>query len=88
MPIERSNPATLPTPEGYVQVVATGCARTIHVAGQVAQRQDGELVGIGDLTAQTEQVLSNVAAAVTLIPVPALSTPGALIEIAVQAAIA
>jgi enamine deaminase RidA (YjgF/YER057c/UK114 family) len=57
------NPAGLPQPMTYRQVaVATG-SRTVFVAGQVARRADGNLVGRGDLAAQVEQSLLNVATA-------------------------
>ncbi len=61
--IERLNPAGLLTPEGYVHVVAVRGGRTLHVAGQTAMNAERELVGPGDLAAQTEQALRNVATA-------------------------
>jgi enamine deaminase RidA (YjgF/YER057c/UK114 family) len=61
--IERLNPAGLLTPEGYMHVTAVRGGRTIHVAGQTAMNADRELVGPGDLAAQTEQALRNVATA-------------------------
>lgn len=33
--------------------------RVLHLSGQVAQAEDGSLVGAGDIVAQTRQVLSN-----------------------------
>jgi enamine deaminase RidA (YjgF/YER057c/UK114 family) len=64
MPVELINPAGLPTPEHYSQVaVATG-SRTVYLAGQVARTADGEPVGPGDLAAQVEQALLNVATGV------------------------
>ena len=63
MTIERLNPAGLLTPEGYVHVVAVRGGRTLHVAGQTAMNAERELVGPGDLAAQTEQALRNVATA-------------------------
>ena len=64
MPIELLNPDGLPKPDVYAQVaVATG-SRTVYIAGQVARTADGEPVGPGDLAAQTEQALLNVATAV------------------------
>lgn len=63
MPVTVLNPEGLPKPVTYRQVaVATG-SRTVFLAGQVARNADGELVGRGDLTAQVEQALLNVATA-------------------------
>ncbi|HTE56430.1 MAG TPA: RidA family protein [Kofleriaceae bacterium] len=56
------NPATMPAPFGYSQVVETGPGRTIHLAGQVAMNLAGEIVGRGDFGAQSEQVFANIAA--------------------------
>ena len=56
------NPPTMPAPFGYSQVVETGPGRTIHLAGQVAMNQAGEIVGEGDLGAQAEQIFVNRAA--------------------------
>jgi enamine deaminase RidA (YjgF/YER057c/UK114 family) len=61
--LERLNPAGLGTPAGYVHVVSVRGGRTIHVAGQSAMTADLELIGPGDLAAQTEQALRNVATA-------------------------
>ena len=41
-------------------VVVEGAARTIYIGGQNAVDADGQIVGAGDLAAQTEQVLKNV----------------------------
>jgi enamine deaminase RidA (YjgF/YER057c/UK114 family) len=41
-------------------VVASGNVRTIYIGGQDAVDANGRIVGIGDLGAQTEQVLRNV----------------------------
>ena len=53
-------------PEGLIRnpaftnvVVVSGPVRTIYVGGQDAITGDGEVVGKGDLAAQTEQVLAN-----------------------------
>lgn len=56
------NPPAMPSPFGYSQVVETGPGRTIHLAGQVAMNQAGEIVGQGDFGAQAEQVFANLAA--------------------------
>lgn len=63
MPVELINPEGLPKPETYAQMsVATG-TRTVYLAGQVARDAAGNPVGTGDLAAQVEQALVNVATA-------------------------
>ena len=45
--------------EGAAQgVVATG-SRTLYIAGQTAQDEGGAVVGVGDFSAQCEQVFEN-----------------------------
>ncbi len=64
MPVQVLNPEGLPKPDVYRQVaVATG-SRFVFVAGQVARTADGTPVGAGDLAAQLDQALRNVATAV------------------------
>lgn len=63
MPMQLINPAGLAEPQMYSQVVvATGTSQVV-VAGQVPVDDGGRLVGPGDLAAQTEQTLRNVATA-------------------------
>ena len=57
--IERMNPAGLSKPTGYTHVVAVRGGRTVYIAGQVALDAQGQLVGKGDLAAQTRQVFAN-----------------------------
>lgn len=45
----------------YPYSPGTAAAGFIYTAGQVAWNERGELVGRGDVTAQTRQVLSNIA---------------------------
>ncbi len=62
MRMTRSNPETVARPVGnYSQVVRveTADATWIYVSGQVALDLDGNLVGPGDLRAQTRQVYEN-----------------------------
>ena len=61
MPIQHINPSTLAPPKGYSHVVKDGS--TVYVAGQVARDRDGNIVGVGDAKAQTEQVFKNLEAA-------------------------
>jgi enamine deaminase RidA (YjgF/YER057c/UK114 family) len=58
--IERINPKDLQTPRGYSHVVVATGGRTVYVAGQIAVNAKGEVVGKGDLKAQTEQVYRNI----------------------------
>ena len=60
MTLELINPAELPTPTSYTQVVAATGSRLVFVAGQVAEDADGKLVGPGDLAAQARQAFANV----------------------------
>jgi len=61
----RSNPDTVAAPMGtYSQAVRveTGDAVWIHVSGQIAIDLEGNLVGPGDVRAQTQQVFENLRA--------------------------
>jgi enamine deaminase RidA (YjgF/YER057c/UK114 family) len=53
------NPATLFKAGNFSQVTIITSARQVHISGQVAFNAAGELVGKGDLAAQTEQVFTN-----------------------------
>lgn len=46
-------------PFGFSHAVEQNGGRTLHLAGQVAWDAKGELVGAGDLVAQTRQALAN-----------------------------
>ena len=56
---EDKNPAGLRTPTGYTHVVSVSGGRTLYIAGQVAYNEKGDVVGKGDLRAQTRQVFEN-----------------------------
>jgi len=61
----RSNPDTVAAPMGtYSQAVRveTGDAVWIHISGQIAIDTEGNLVGPGDVRAQTRQVFENLKA--------------------------
>ena len=61
----RSNPNTVAAPMGtYSQAVRveTGDAVWLHVSGQIAIDTEGNLVGPGDVRAQTRQVFENLKA--------------------------
>jgi enamine deaminase RidA (YjgF/YER057c/UK114 family) len=60
--IRRSNPAGLPTKRSHIyrQVVRVDRPTAfIFVSGQVARDENSNTVGLGDITAQTEQVFHN-----------------------------
>ena len=58
--VEHLNPEGLNRNPAFTNVVVvSGPVRTIYVGGQDAVTADGEIVGKGDLAAQTEQVLVN-----------------------------
>jgi len=48
---------------GYTHVVVTSPGKLVFIAGQVARDKQGNLVGKGDLRAQTVQVFENLKAA-------------------------
>jgi len=54
-----SNPPGLSTPRGYTHVVDVPAGRTLYIAGQVAFDAQGNIVGKGDVRAQTEQTFRN-----------------------------
>jgi reactive intermediate/imine deaminase len=64
MRTSRLNPATVASPIGSyshaVRVETADCV-WIYVSGQIALDTEGDLVGAGDLRAQTEQVFENLA---------------------------
>ena len=62
MPKEFINPSTIHQPAGYTHVVKSG--NTVFIAGQVAIDKNGQIVGEGDIEAQTRQALANLEAAV------------------------
>src|SRR5262249_45334814 len=58
--VEFLNPDGLPRNPAFSNVaVVSGSVRTIYIGGQDAVDAEGNIVGIGDIAAQTEQVLSN-----------------------------
>ncbi|MEW6210713.1 MAG: RidA family protein [Acidobacteriota bacterium] len=59
------NPPALSTPPGYTHVVEARGGRTIYIAGQVALDKSGNIVGRGDIRAQTGQVFENLKAALS-----------------------
>src|SRR5215212_4503736 len=58
------NPHSLNNNPAFTNVVVVeGNVRTVHIGGQDALNASGEIVGKGDIVAQTEQVLANLRAA-------------------------
>ena len=60
MTLEPINPGDLSRPETYTQVMVASGSRLVFVAGQVAEDAQGNLVGAGDLEAQSRQAFANV----------------------------
>jgi enamine deaminase RidA (YjgF/YER057c/UK114 family) len=56
------NPASMPPSFGYTQVVEVTGSKMLYIAGQVAIDPAGNVVGAGDLRAQTQQVFENLKA--------------------------
>ena len=61
--VEHLNPSTIHAPKGYSHLVVVSGGTTVYVAGQVALDPKGNLVGAGDLGAQTRQAFENLKAA-------------------------
>jgi reactive intermediate/imine deaminase len=60
MPKESLNPEGLMTPFGpFVQVTSAPAGRLVFVSGQISVDADGNVLGIGDIVAQTRQVMEN-----------------------------
>ena len=74
--IERHTSPALFPPPGYAHAVVSRAPATVWTAGGVPLDADGDLVGPGDLTAQAEQVLANLAVALS----DAGTTPDAVVR--------
>ncbi|MFL5802392.1 MAG: RidA family protein [Roseiflexaceae bacterium] len=61
------NPDTMSKPFGYTQVVRVSGGQTIYISGQIALDPAGQVVGPGDLHAQTVQVFKNLDAALAAV---------------------
>jgi enamine deaminase RidA (YjgF/YER057c/UK114 family) len=58
------NPDSLNKNPAFTNVVVIeGNVKTVHIGGQDAVNASGEIIGRGDIVAQTEQILANVRAA-------------------------
>lgn len=60
MNVEFLNPPTLCPTYGWTHVVSIRGGKTIHVSGQVAVDEKGQVVGKGDMKAQTERAFENI----------------------------
>jgi enamine deaminase RidA (YjgF/YER057c/UK114 family) len=60
MTLECINPDDLSRPQTYTQVIVARGSRLVFVAGQVAEDEQGNLVGAGDMAAQARQAFANV----------------------------
>jgi 2-iminobutanoate/2-iminopropanoate deaminase len=67
--IERLNPDGLANHRAsiYSQLVVTSGGRTVYLAGQVSRDAQGETVGVGDVSAQAEQVIQNMRTALAAV---------------------
>ncbi len=62
------NPDTMNTPFGiFSNATLVGPGQLYFISGQVAVNADGNLVGQGDIRAQTRQVLDNITAALAAV---------------------
>jgi enamine deaminase RidA (YjgF/YER057c/UK114 family) len=59
MPTQFLNPPGLMPTHGWTHVVAATGGKTVHVSGQVSVDERGQVVGKGDLRAQTERSFAN-----------------------------
>lgn len=60
-PIEHVNPDTMNKNPAFTQMISvTGNHKTLYIGGQDAVNARGEIVGKGDIGAQTTQVLENI----------------------------
>jgi reactive intermediate/imine deaminase len=61
------NPDALAPPAGYSHVVEASAGRLVYISGQLPLDPNGELVGAGEIAAQTRQVFENLSAALTAV---------------------
>lgn len=57
--VKRINPVSLATPNGFIHVAVAPPVPMVVISGQVSYDSHGNIVGVGDLEAQTRQVLVN-----------------------------
>jgi len=61
--LKRINPAGIHPPTGYTHIIEVQPGRVAHISGQVAINASGQIVGEGDIVAQTRQVFENLKSA-------------------------
>jgi enamine deaminase RidA (YjgF/YER057c/UK114 family) len=61
------NPPGLSTTFGWTHVVTSTGGKTVYISGQVSVNERGELVGKGDLKAQTRQTFENLKTALAAV---------------------
>ena len=61
------NPSTLNPTFGWTHVVAVTGGKSIYVSGQASVNERGEVVGKGDLRAQTVQAFENIKQALAVV---------------------
>jgi reactive intermediate/imine deaminase len=52
----------MPPSVGYTQVVEVTASKMLYLSGQIAINPAGEVVGVGDLRTQTQQIFENLQA--------------------------
>lgn len=67
MALEYINPAELPVPESYTQVIVATGTKMVFISGQEPEDIHGKLVGPGDLAAQARQVYANLGRALAAV---------------------
>jgi enamine deaminase RidA (YjgF/YER057c/UK114 family) len=67
MPTEFFNPAKLPPTVGWTHVVTATGGKTVYISGQVSVNERGEVIGKGDLRAQTMRTFENLKHALTAV---------------------
>jgi enamine deaminase RidA (YjgF/YER057c/UK114 family) len=65
MTLECINPADLPVPEIYSQVVVATGSKMVFISGQQPEDINGKLVGAGDFAAQARLAFGNLGRALT-----------------------
>src|SRR5262245_37787425 len=63
MPKQQITTPRAPKPAGHYSQAIAAQGRMVFVSGMTARRPDGTIAGIGDIEAQTRQVLENIRAA-------------------------
>lgn len=70
MEIQFLNPPSLGPTFGWTHVVTPTGGKTVYVSGQVSVNERGDVVGRGDLRAQTEQTFKNLQHALATVNAP------------------